>query len=367
MNEAVKGKTKIKKWAVFAGIPVLFIGLYFIFSSSKALADFAVKFFSRPIRDALGTVCALVPFSVMELEYVLLGVFIIVFAVRTIILAVKNEQRLRFLAKRILVLIIVALYILSGYLSLWGIDYKSSSFSDKENFYVDGVELEDLYAAAKYFVENAVALADTVKRDSEGHFSEDMDEYFALSVSVYDNLEKEFTSLEAESRIPKKMIFSEIMSRTGFTGVYFPYTGESNINVKNSAAFIPFTIAHELAHQRGVYSEQECNFLGVAACLTSDIAVYRYSGFIAGAVYLMNALYKASPELWAELRSEFSGNMLVDWNDNNAYWSSMRSQVTEVSEKVYDTYLRVNGQQMGIQSYGACVDHMVAYYVAGGF
>lgn len=363
----VKERSKTAKWVIAAGIPAAFIVLYLIFSSKVTLADLGVRYFSRPIRDALGTLCTLVPFSVMELEYVLLGVFIIVFAVRTVILAVKSERRLRFLAKRLSILIIVALYILAGYLSLWGIDYKSSSFSDKENFYADGVELEDLYSAARYFVENTVALADTVQRDGEGHFDEDIDAYFALSVNVYDNLEKEFPSLEAETRIPKKMVFSEIMSRTGFTGVYFPYTGESNINVKNSAAFIPFTVAHELAHQRGVYSEQECNFLGVAACLSSDIPVYRYSGFIAGSVYLMNALYKASPELWQELRGEFSGNMLVDWNDNNAYWASMHSQVTDVSEKVYDTYLRVNGQEMGIQSYGACVDHMVAYYVLGGF
>ena len=66
------------------------------------------------------------------------------------------------------------------------------------------------------------------------------------------------------------MFFSRVMSAMNFTGVYFAFTGESNINVDAPACLIPSTIAHELSHQRGIASEQECNFLAVLASTNEE-------------------------------------------------------------------------------------------------
>ena len=54
--------------------------------------------------------------------------------------------------------------------------------------------------------------------------------------------------------------------------------------------------------------------------------------------------------------------MLTDLQDNNAYWSQYETPVSEVSEKVYDSYLKANGDPLGMKSYGACVDLLVNYY-----
>ena len=58
------------------------------------------------------------------------------------------------------------------------------------------------------------------------------------------------------------------MSALDFTGIYCPYTGESNVNVDSPACLLPSTAAHELAHQRSIALEQECNFLAILACTT---------------------------------------------------------------------------------------------------
>ena len=363
----VMKKRKWIKWAVLAGIPALFTALYFIFSQSKSLADTAVKYFSRPVRDVLGAVSSIIPFSVMEAAYVAAGVWILIHIGRTIYLALRKRLGIKRLLSRAGAVLLVIAYIFSGYLSLWGIDYRSSSFSDKENFRVSGVEKEALFKAAEYFTRKAMELADTVKRDENGLFSEDIGEYLSAFGTLYDEMEARFPSLKATSRRPKQMIFSELMSITGFTGVYFPFTGESNVNVNEPAAFLPATAAHELAHQRGVYSEEEANFIGVTASVLSDIPAYRYSGYLTGSLYLMNAVYRASPEKWRELRSRFEGGFLADWQYNSEYWQRYESKVSAASEKVYDTYLKANGQEAGIQSYGACVNHLVAYYELGGY
>ena len=42
---------------------------------------------------------------------------------------------------------------------------------------------------------------------------------------------------------------------------------------------------------------------------------------------------------------------------------SSRFQVAEAAEAVYTGFLQSYGQQLGMQSYGACVDLLVADYV----
>lgn len=360
--------------------PVVAILLYAVFSSRTALANFAARYFSRPVKRFLGMIFSIVPLSVMEIMYVAAAIWLVWFIVMTVIKVVKYTSddtreehgdthrkvfaaRLRILAKRAGILILVILYIFGAYLCLFGIDYKSDSFETMSGIEVDKISVEELYSVAEYFMSNAVRLSDTVERDSEGHFVKDIDSLLSRSTSIYSEVYKEFDCISCTLRTPKKMLlFSYLSSMMGFTGVYFPFTGESNINIDAPACLIPFTIGHELAHQSGVYAEQEANFLGIAACISSGEDDYIYSGYLAGSIYLMNALYSADKDLWRELKNTLTGSALIDWNDNHAYWQSFESQVTEVSETVYDSYLKANGQKLGMKSYGACVDLLVAYY-----
>ena len=158
------------------------------------------------------------------------------------------------------------------------------------------------------------------------------------------------------------MFFSRVMSAMNFTGVYFAFTGESNINVDAPACLTPSTIAHELSHQRGIASEQECNFLAVLASTTSGDPVYEYSGWLMGYIHLGNALYQADPAAWQAIRDSLPDTVLADLASNNAYWASFEGAAADASQKVYDTILKGYGQEDGIRSYGTVVDLLVAYY-----
>ena len=59
------------------------------------------------------------------------------------------------------------------------------------------------------------------------------------------------------------------MSYLDFTGFFFPFTAEANVNTDFPGALFASTIAHELSHQRGVAREQEANFTAVLACLNT--------------------------------------------------------------------------------------------------
>ena len=82
-----------------------------------------------------------------------------------------------------------------------------------------------------------------------------------------------------------------------------------------------------------------------------------------GLIQLCNALAPVDREGWnAIVQQYFTPELAADWNDNNAYWAQMSSPVEDAAEQVYDSFLKGNGQELGIRSYGACVDLLVAYF-----
>ena len=122
------------------------------------------------------------------------------------------------------------------------------------------------------------------------------------------------------------------------------------------------TICHELAHQQGIASEQECNFVGIMAAALSADPAYRYSGYLLGYVHLSNALYRADAEAWQAIRDSLPETVRADLRQNSAYWAQFSGPVRTVSNKVYDGFLKSNGVSSGIQSYGTVVDLLLAYH-----
>ena len=103
--------------------------------------------------------------------------------------------------------------------------------------------------------------------------------------------------------------------------------------------------------------------MGIAAAVTSGDPVFQYSGYLFGLVQLCNALAPVDRDAWnAIVQQYFTQEMANDWNANNAYWAELSSPVEETAEQVYDSFLKGNDQELGIRSYGACVDLLVAYF-----
>ncbi len=49
------------------------------------------------------------------------------------------------------------------------------------------------------------------------------------------------------------------------------------------------------------------------------------------------------------------GQAVQDLQENNEYWDQYEGKVAEVSNQVNDTYLKLNDQKDGVQSYGRVV------------
>ena len=65
---------------------------------------------------------------------------------------------------------------------------------------------------------------------------------------------------------------------------------------------------------------------------------------------------------WDRISSLRWSSSSDDWNANNAYWAALASPMEDAAEQVYDSFLKGNGQELGMRSYGACVDLLAAYF-----
>lgn len=163
----------------------------------------------------------------------------------------------------------------------------------------------------------------------------------------------------------KPVALSAVMPWLHIGGFYFPWTGEANFNRHAPWCTLPHTIAHEKAHQRCVTSEDECNFLGALACMRATDPYARYSGYLFAQRQLLGELSQLDRELAAELVKLRHKGVQRDVDDLRAWWArytqGLAGAVGEVSTVVNDTYLKANGVQQGVRSYGLSAELLVVY------
>ena len=330
------------------------LALFFALRGQTAWMTAIAERFSMPLQRALGRLWAYVPFSVAELCYIGAAAFLIAFLVRSVALLARAEYKREALYRRSLTLANAALSLYAAFCLLWGVNFYADDFCDKSGIRPAPVAYDDLVRVTRYFAEQAARRACPVSRDAA----------LDLAPTLYEPLYGEFPFLDtgADPR-PKPVFFSRVMSAMNVTGLYFPFTGESNLNMDFPAATFPFTVAHELAHRRGVASEQQCNFLGVLASVRSSDPAYQYSGWLTGCIHLSNALYAVSPEDWHEIRAELPEAVQADLRAASDYWARYENKpAARVSGKTYDAMLKSYGDALGMRSYGAVVDLLVEYF-----
>ena len=349
----------LHRWLFACGAVLV---LFYLLRASRTAASFWVERISLPFEQLCGRACAALPFSVAELLYVLAAVTAVILLVRMARYLVKSRRKGRAAYRCVLFTADLALTVYAAFSLLWGVNYCADDFCDKSGLSPAPVAYEDLLRVTRRFANRLTLSSKEVARDESGLFSADRQDILAYADTVYDCLYDEFPFLDLPDHKPKGIACSKIMSAMNFTGFYFPFTGESNVNMDSPAMLLASTCAHELAHQRGIASEQQCNFLAVLACTRCDDAAYNYSGWLLGYIHLSNALYRADREAWQEVRDSLPAEVLADLRSNSAYWSRYRGLTASFTQSLNDKMIKTYGDSLGTQSYGAVVDLLVAYY-----
>ena len=319
---------------------------------------------THPYHLFMSKLCSHFAFSAAELVYAAAILGLAAYLLWCVYRLIRFPEKLWQLYRLVLTLAMAGAVFWAGLNVMWTPCYYAPGFAEQSGVDDGPLELEELETVTRWFAALASEYAGEVPRDENGACTTDRDSVLDRAAGVFEGAAELYPFLDGEALRPKPIHFSRIMSCLDFTGFFFPMTGEANLNMDSPVFLLPSTSQHEIAHQRGVAMEQECNFVAVLSCLESEYADFRYAGAALAYIYLGNALAGADYEAYTEIYYSLSDTVRADFKAQSAYWDEFRdSAAQKASNTVYDSFLKSNGQELGMQSYGACVNLLVHYYI----
>ena len=351
---------------VLLTIAALCIPLFIIFLCFPTVSDFFNMNISPVIRGALSYLTTWIPFSLAELLLLLSPILVIVIVGIGI---KKYSDSWRNVGVFCVIMLSIASYVFTTYTLGFVPAYHGSTLDKKMDLDKQKVSMEELY-------DTAMILSDKLSEEYEhiiyaGDGASVMPYgYNELNDKLMDAYEKACKKYDFISPLKsniKEVMLSEPMTYTHISGVYTFFTGEANLNVNFPDYILPYTAAHEFAHQRGIAREDEANFVAFLVCMESDDHYIRYSAYLNVYEYVANALYSAD-----HTADKVNYNKVLlslpygTRTDMSAYYTFFqkyqKTMISEVSGTVNDTFLNINGVEEGSKSYGMVVDLAVAYY-----
>lgn len=349
---------KIFKFALI--LLAISLMIYTISCLSEGFADFFNLYISTALRFILAKVTNLLPFSFAELIIILLPV--IAFISIWYLVKYRCRTQKSTIVSLICIISVISM-LLSCFILCFGIGYKCSTLDKKLGINSSAVDRYELYDTADYLLGKINALAPQINYGSDDFSAMpySFNEMNKKILSAYDKFAEKYPIIfNFKSRL-KPVMASEAMSYTHITGVYTFFTGESNINVNFPDYTIPYTSAHELAHQRGIAREDEANMVAFLVCMESDDPYIQYSAYLNVYEYVASALYSADKELYREIRNRLDTTVRNEQIAYSRFFDKYEKSVaSQVSGAVNDVYLKTQGTK-GKVSYGMVVDLTVAY------
>lgn len=346
---------------VLYALALLSAAVYLAMLASPSFADFYNVRIGSFFRAALSWLTVLLPFSAAELMIILLlptVIFLAVFACR------RFSDTWRQVGVFSLSLISVLSLFFSLFALGFGAGYRGTTLDEKMGLERAPVAVGELTDTAGLLVgkinENLSGVTYTESGASDMPYS--YTEMCRRLMRAYDKVCDEYDFIQRLHSRVKPVMLSKPWTYTHITGVYTYFTGEANINVNMPDYTIPFTAAHELAHQRGIAREDEANFVAFLVCAASDDEYVRYSGYLSMFEYVGNALYRADRDAYWAVLGTLDERAVGEMRAYNEFFKKYEHNVAaSVSGTINNAYLTIQGTP-GVQSYGMVVDLCVAYY-----
>ncbi len=347
----------IKKDKIFrrkrfwAGLLLAQFLLFFILSKLKAAVVFFEYVFELKKTTHL-KIFSWIPFSAGDFLYIILIALISYLVINSIKKKTRNNSLLQLLVLLNLIYLIYQL--------LWGMLYFQEPIISKlsqKNPTADKAE-----KMALIYLERCKQTRLLVTEDVNGVFT----------IKDFSKIENKV--LRAQHELPnhlidkdavrensfKPSIFKGVMSFSGILGYYNPFTAEAQYNSELPKTFLPFTLAHESAHQMGFAREQEANFIAYLIGKNSDLPELRYSTEFFVLKSLLANIHQENPQFVEETVEKFSPGMKRDRAAERKFVEEHSGLLDSFFMFTNDLFLKAN-QQEGSVTYSYFVDLLLRY------
>ncbi len=307
---------------------------------------------------ALRYVFGWIPFSFGDVLYAVLIVLLIRFLIRKVFTK-------KTLWKEVLLDIGATLSIVYAcFHLLWGMNYYRLPLHEI-------IDIEDQYTEQELIsvTENLITHANRLHTKLEPNDSLSIampytkDEIFQKTVPAYQQLQTLLPQLNTYNpKSIKTSLLSIPLTYMGFSGYLNPITNEAQVNglILNYKA--PTTSCHEEAHQIGFAKENEANFIAALTTINYDDDYFKYSGTTFALKFCINDLYLRNEEKAICLIEELRPGIRKNYREVNEFWESYENPLEPIFKSTYDSYLKVNNQPDGIETYSYVVALLVNYY-----
>ncbi len=360
-----KRKRIIPIWTIVVFILGIVSGaLYLAFCLSEIFAEFYNNTFSAAFRWFFAKFSGIVNFSLIEMLLFLSPVIIISIVVST----VKSAKHgISGPLRTIVSLLALCCYMWVSFVNLYAAGYRGVPLAEKMELDTSDIgagELSDtmLYVALEI---NKLCEENDFPRDENGLslITKSYDRISLDIVSAYDTVKEEYGIVQNMRTRVKPVILSEPMTYTHISGVYSFYTGEANINTNFPDYIVVSTMAHEMAHQRGIAPEDEASFAGYLALINSDDPYLQYCGYLDVYSYLSSALYESGSAFWSFCKDQLCDEASRELKAYSEFFEKYRDNAAhDVTESVNDTFLQSQGTE-GTVAYDLVTELVVAYTV----
>ncbi len=348
-------QSKIKsKLVALLVLLLVYVDLRVIFGSSTQIAEWFARNFSRGWITVWGTLTGWIPFSLYEL-FLIVAIVLAVVAVIVIIIRLCQGKWRNALSLVLTVCIAVTSF-LTVYNVTAGFTYQRASLP-KQIYSVqnpDDFDRDSAIAMAQLVVDELNKAYEQTPHDENGNVILPSIEQIRNDIAEeYKRIDGEQCNGYFNSYNPavKQITNKWVMSQMHIVGVFFAPFGEANVNPNENNYNMPHSMAHEMAHGKGVMRENEANLVASYLLLTSDKPYLRYSALMKvyfSAISLVS-MYPNTNDAVTLLRSSVRSEIYAEMSNYNKFWSQF-TLIGDIGNWFNDIYLKLH-KQNGTGSY----------------
>ena len=245
----------------------------------------------------------------------------------------------------------------------WGFNYYREPISNVFDL-EENEEYEDLVSITEALIWKTNNLQYSITRDSSEivRIPYNQKEIFQHTLEAYELFSEQYPEMRYVKPSLKKSLFSTLLTYMGYGGYLNPFTHESQVNSRIPNFRFPVVCAHEVGHQIGYSAENEVNFMGYLVMASYQDIHLQYAAYAYALSHCLSTLKSKDEARYEMLYSQLNEGVLKNFRELKAFWQSYKNPMEPIFKSVFNTFLKVNNQKAGIQSYSLVVPLIVAYH-----
>lgn len=299
------------------------------------------------------------PFSLGDILYTLLGIFVLWRLIRFIRTILKKRWTRAYGFKSLYTTLYVCGILYALFYLLWGLNYSRQGIAHQLA----------LTVTQNYTTQELQNLTTTLLQKTN-HDRRQLGSpielpnhktLFNQAVTSYRHIQRKYPFLAYRHRSIKVPVYNTLGSYLQYTGYYNPFTGEAQVNTALPGILLPYVACHEMAHQLGYATEDEANFVGFLAATASTDPLFQYSTHLELFRYANSELWYRDSNMARSNYKQLDTLVKEDLKHLQQFFIAHENPIGKLTTKIYGLFLKANKQPQGLDTYDQVTAWLLAY------